>query len=152
MTGALLSASVTGSARAAEKARITQLSDVAFGQITTVADLAVSQNVCVHSTSPGGGYSVVADGSGVGGSFSLDSGVNSMAYQVQWAETSGQTNGVSLQAGTASQTFHSSATHQFCNNGPPTSASLIVSLAGNVTANAQAGSYTGTLSITIVPE
>jgi hypothetical protein len=152
MTGALLSASVTGGARAAEKVRITQLSDVAFGQIVTVADLSVSQNVCVHSTSSGGGYSVVADGSGAGGSFSLASGIDNMAYQVQWAETSGQTNGVSLQAGTASQIFYSSATHQFCNNGPPSSASLIVTLVGNATANARAGNYTGTLSITIVPE
>lgn len=139
-------------ARAADKARITGLADVAFGTVNVGADQSASQNVCAYSDSATNRYSVVASGSGSGGSFALASGGAALPYEVLWAGAANQTGGTALSAGTVASGFTSVATHQFCNTGPSASASLTVVLRTAVLSSARAGAYSGTLQITIAPE
>jgi len=137
---------------ASDKARLTGLSDVAFGLIPGTADQTASQSVCAFSQSNTQGYSITAVGSGNGGAFTLSSGAATLAYDVLWADTANQTGGTQLVAGTAESGFTSTAKQQTCNNGPSTSASLTVALRSATLMSAMAGDYSGTLQITITPE
>ena len=148
-TAAMLAAAAP--ARAADRARITGLSDVNFGLIVGTGDQSLSQSVCAYTDSSGSRYSVVATGSGSGGAFTL-SGAAPLAYEVLWADSAGQTGGSSLIAGAVSSGHTSTATHQFCNSGPPATASLTVVIRAASLGSARAGAYTGTLQIMLAPE
>jgi hypothetical protein len=147
---ALIAGAESGSQAQATRARITDLSDVAFGPLSGVGDAYVSQSVCAFSTN--GGYFVTASGSGSGGAFALASGANSLPFEVMWAASPGQTIGTALAAGVASPVFASSATQHSCNSGPPSSASLIVVIRANTVSSAQAGAYQGVLTVVIAPQ
>lgn len=137
----------------AQKVRIDGLIDVNFGTIANLtADSRQSQSICVFSQTANGGYNIRAFGSGTGGAFTLASGGNSLAYEVQWSATSGQTAGTMLTANTTLTGLTSAATHQVCNNGPPTTASLIVVLRAADLTGAIAGAYSGTLTLVVAPE
>jgi len=151
VVGAVLVHGLGTEAQAADKARISGLTDVAFGSLVAQSDVSIARDICVYSTALNGAYAVIASGNGTGGAFELASGSDRLAYGVQWAQTPGQASGSDLQAGVASQQFLSSATQQSCNAGPATSATLVVRLRGSDTAGARAGSYSGVLTITIVP-
>lgn len=137
-------------AAAVDRARISGLGDVAFGVINATTDQSTSQSVCAFSTV--GGYSVVATGSGSGGAFTLTSGSATLPYDVLWSASAGQTGGTTLVAGTAVSGLTSLATHQTCNSGPSASASLTIRIRSADLISARAGSYSGTLQITIAPE
>lgn len=138
---------------AAQKVRITNLADVDFGTIANLqADSRRSQNVCLYSNSAGGGYSVLASGSGAGSAFSLSNGPSLLAYDVEWSDQSGQTSGAALSPNAALTGQASSATHQFCNSGPAASASLTVILRAAELSQASQGSYSGTLTLLIAAE
>lgn len=140
-------------ATAASNARISGLSDAAFGTITNLsADSIKAQNICVFSNTATSGYHVTANGSGTSGAFTLASGPNSLAYQVQWNSSSGQSSGTQLTPNVALTGLTSSATQQACNNGPATSASLIVIIRSTALLRATAGAYNGTLTLVIGPE
>jgi hypothetical protein len=137
----------------AQKVRITNLSDVDFGTIANLqADSRRSQNICLYSNGTAGGYSVVATGSGPGSGFSLSSGPSLLAYDVEWSGQSGQASGAALSPNVALTGQTSSATQQFCNSGPPSSASLIVVLRGAELSRARQGNYSGTLTLLIAAE
>ena len=137
----------------AQKVRITGLSDVDFGLITNLqADNRRSQNLCLFSNSPGGAYSVVASGSGPGGSFALGNGSSSLAFDVEWSPQSGQTSGTRLSANSPLPGQASAATHQFCNSGPATSASLTIVLRATELSRARGGLYSGSLTLLIAAE
>ena len=137
----------------AQKARITNLSDVDFGQIANLqAETRRSQSICIYSNSVGNAYSVVASGSGPGGSFALANGTSSLAYDVEWSQQSGQTSGTQLSANGVLTGQASAATHQFCNTGPPTSASLTIVLRAPELSQAREGSYSGSLTLLIAAE
>jgi hypothetical protein len=137
----------------AQKVRITNLSDVDFGTVANLqADSRRSQNICLYSNGTAGGYSVVATGSGPGSGFSLSSGPNSLPYDVEWSGQSGQSSGAALSPNVALTGQTSSATQQFCNSGPATSASLILVLRGAELARARQGNYSGTLTLLIAAE
>jgi hypothetical protein len=131
-----------------DKANLSGLTDVSFGTIVSFQDQVLSQSVCAYSASSPSGYS----GSGPGGTFSLSSGSAQLAYEVLWNTSPNQTGGTSLAAGTQVSGFVSSASQKTCNNGPSSSASLIVVLRSAALSNAQAGNYVGTLQVTIAPE
>lgn len=137
-----------------DKVRITGLSDVSFGTITGFAmDSVRSQSICVYSKSPpADNYRVTASGSGSGGAFDLSSGSNTLPYEVQWSDTSGQTSGSQLAPNQALTAQHSTAQKDDCTNGPATTASLIIILRSGAVAGAIAGSYTGSLTLVIAPE
>ena len=133
--------------------RITQLSDVAFGSVANLGiDSVRSQSVCVFAHTATNGYRITASGSAPGGAFALTSGASQLAYEVQWNSTAGQTSGAQVNANVTLTGQISSASHQSCNNGPPTSASLIVVLRSAVLSSARAGSYAGTLTLVVGPE
>lgn len=135
----------------AQQVRITGLTDVAFGTISNFAsDLTSSQNVCAHSTAAGNRYSVTASGSGAGGSFDLQSGGGTLAYEVQWAGATGQTVGTNLVANVAQGGFSGVGSNSVCKNGTMT-ASLITILRSTAVSAATADAYTGTLTLILAP-
>ena len=137
----------------AQKARLGDLNDIAFGAISNLsADVAQAQSVCAFSQSATNGYNVSATGSGPGGAFTLSAGAAQLDYDVQWAAAPAQTSGTALAPGGVLSGLTSTASQQTCNSGPASSASLIVILRAAQLGAATAGSYTGTLSLTIAPE
>lgn len=150
---ALAACAWPSAALAGNNVRITALSDVSFGTLANLSSDAVrSQNICVYSNSSTNGYHVQATGSGSGGAFTLASGSASLAYEVQWAQLSGQTSGAQLSPNVSLTGQVSSATQQSCNSGPSSSASLIVILRSAKLSAAAAGSYSGTLTLLVAPE
>jgi hypothetical protein len=151
LAGAVLVHGLGAEAQAADKVRISNLSDVAFGALVAPSDVSITRDICVYSTALNGTYAVIASGNGTGGAFELASGSDRLAYDVQWAQAAGQASGSALEAGVASQQFFSGALQQACNSGPANSATLVVRLKASDAAAARAGSYSGVLTLTIVP-
>jgi hypothetical protein len=140
-------------AAASNKVRLTSLTDVAFGTIGNLSlDAVQSGSVCLYSDTNTNGYNITASGSGSGGAFQLASGLDWLTYEVQWSSSAGQNSGVQLIPNTPLAGQTSTATHQSCNNGPATSASLIVVLRATALSSAAAGSYSGTLTLVVGPE
>ena len=138
---------------ASSKVRITKLSDVAFGSIANLGvDSSQSQSVCLYSDTNTSGYNITATGAGPGGAFQLSSGPIALTYEVQWNSSSGQSSGIQLSPNVPLTGQTSTATQQTCNNGPPTSASLIILFRSGVLSSARAGSYSGTLTLVVGPE
>ena len=148
-----LAASAAPASAASNNVRITGLTDLAFGSISSfTSDSSMSENVCVYSNTALSNYQITATGSGSGQSFALSSATGSLAYEVQWSASPGQTSGTSLTAGVALTTQHSNASQQTCNSGPASSASLIVVIRAAAVAAATAGNYSGTLSLLVAPQ
>lgn len=127
---------------------LTRLSDMTFGALpTTGADQTQSESVCATSGVVGGYYSVTATGSGSGGAFALANGSAALPYDVQWSSTPGQSSGTALTAGSPL----SGQTTALLNCTLTLTASLIVVIRGVQIVKATAGSYSGTLTITISP-
>lgn len=141
-------------AGAADKVRISALSDVTFGTIANFAsDSFRSQSVCVYSKSPPlDRYRITASGSGPAGSFRLTSGSDSLPYEVQWRDVSGQATGTPLVAGQPLTAQQNSATVDDCSKGPATTGSVIVILRAAAVGSVTSGTYTGTLSLLVAPE
>jgi hypothetical protein len=136
----------------AQQARVNKLSDVAFGTVSNfTTDLSNAQNICVFSSGTSKRYHVTATGSGSSGAFTLASGANKLAYEVQWSASSGQTSGTSMTAGVALTGLVSTATISGCTSGPATSASLITIIRATNVSAATAGAYTGTLTLLVAP-
>jgi hypothetical protein len=138
---------------ASNNVRITKLGDVTFGTIANFSTDAVdSQSVCVYANTTTNGYNVRASGSGSGGAFTLASGGNSLAYDVQWSSAAGQSSGAQLSPNVALTGQISTAMQQTCNSGPTSTASLIVVLRSSAISSAAAGFYNGALTLVIGPE
>ena len=133
--------------------RVTQLSDVAFGALANLGvDAVRTQSVCVFAHTANGGYRVTATGSAPNGAFALSSGATLLDYEVQWSPSAGQSTGSQLSPNAPLTGLISSATHQSCNNGPASTASLILVLRSAALSSASAGSYSGTLTLLVGPE
>jgi len=151
--GAIVAGGWPSAGRAAsDKVRDSGLSDVSFGLIVGTADQSISQSLCAYSSANGSGYSVTATGSGPSGAFSLTGGPAPLPYDVLWAGAANQSGGTTLIAGTAMPGFTSAASQQTCNNGPNSSASLTIIIRSTTLSSASAGTYAGTLQLTIAPE
>lgn len=153
---AALSAVSTG-AVAANQARISGLSDVAFGSISSfTVDSLRSQSLCLYSKSPPtNNYRITASGSGAGGAFLLSSGSDTLPYEVEWSDISGQTSGTELVANQPLTAQHSSVgggDPGDCSRGLATTASLVVILRSAALAAATSGTYSGTLTLVVAPE
>lgn len=145
--GGLAVVFASGPACAADKARISNLSDVAFGTIGNLgADQTRTQNVCAYSQS--GIYSVTAAGDGLGNSFTLSAGTRTLPYEVQWAGSAGQSSGNGLSANVQSGNYSSSGNNQ-CSGG--LTASLIIVVRAAQLQTATAGTYSGTLTLVLAP-
>ena len=151
--GATSTGTVAISASVPTRTRITGLSDVAFSNQDPGSPAASAQDVCVWSNTTTKAYTITATGSGTASAFTLTNGSGTVPYSVEWADTSGQSSGTALVAGSASASQTSAATNQICASGPPASASLVVKMAtadlGTMTGGS---SYTGTLTLMITPQ
>lgn len=131
---------------------ITALSDVPFGTFTAATigtNQSSAQSLCVYSSLTS--YTIKATGSGSGGAFTISNGSATLAYTVQWAFSGGQTSGTALSAGTGLKGTPG-LLDLLCGLGLLTShASLIIGLPSANLSAAQAGSYTGTLSLMVSP-
>ena len=150
--GLALTATMSGPALG-QKVRVSGLTDLSFGMLASVqTDQRQAQSICVYANGPTSDYSVAASGSGSAGSFELTNGLNTLHYDVEWSPISGQTTGTNLTPNVPLSGQLSGASHQTCNNGPATSASLIVVLRGVDLAQAREGNYSGSLSLLISAE
>jgi hypothetical protein len=140
-------------AAANDKARITGLTDVAFGSIANLGvDAVRSQSVCLYSSSSANGYNVTATGTGQGGAFALASGSLSLPFEVQWNSSPAQSSGTQLSPNTPLTGQVTTATQQTCTSGPATSASVVIVLRSSALASATAGTYNGALTLVVGPE
>jgi hypothetical protein len=131
--------------------RITGLSDVALGSLSSASDTKVAQNICAFSSTATKGYRVTASGA-AGGPLVLTNGGSNLPYEVQWNGSSGQSSGTNLGANVQVGGFTSTATQQQCNSGPTSSASLIVIVRAGSAAAAAGGNYSGALTLILGPE
>jgi len=132
--------------------RISGLSDLAFGSLTSGVDATRTENVCTFSATATKGYRITASGSGSSNAFTLANGTATLAYEVQWNKLSSQSSGSNLTPNVALTGQTSTATQQACNSGPANSGTLIVVIRGTSTASAAGGPYAGTLTLLIGPE
>lgn len=144
----------TSYASAANRVRISALADVSFGAITNFgADSIRSQSVCLFAKSPPlDQYRITATGSGPGGAFELSSGSDTLAYEVEWSASAGQSTGAPLVANQPLTGQQNTAVADDCSKGPATTASLIVVLRSAALTTATSGNYTGTLTLLVAPE
>ena len=158
LVGALCSSfAFAPEAEAADQVQISGLSDVAFGTIASFStDSVRSQSLCLYAKSPPNDYyRITATGSGAGGAFLLSSGTDTLAYDVQWADSSGQVTGTQLVANqplTGQQSTAGAGSAGDCSKGPATTASLIVVLRSAALAAATSGTYSGSLTLLVAPE
>jgi hypothetical protein len=146
-------ATVITAPAAAQRVRISALTDVSFGMLTSLqSDHRQSQSICVYSNGQTGAYSVSAWGSGSAGSFEMSNGLHTLHYDLEWSPISGQANGTALAPSVALTGQVSGASHQTCSTGSATSASLIVVLRGVDLMQAREGTYSGSLSLLISAE
>lgn len=152
--GTTSTGSVTINASVPGRVRISGLDDVSFANADPSVAATDAQDVCVWSNTSTRGYSITATGSGTGSAFTLSNGVDpDVPYTVGWAQSSGQTSGTSLTAGSALTGQTSSAVTSDCSAGPAASASLIVTIGSPTLQSMVAGvSYTGTLTLVVAPE
>lgn len=137
----------------AQKVRISNLADVDFGLISNLqAEARRSQNICLYSSGTAGAYSVSASGSGAGASFALSNGASTLPYDVEWSDSSGLSSGSQLTPVVPLTGQTSSASHQFCNSGPTSSASMTIVFRAADLSQAREGSYSGTLTFLIAAE
>jgi hypothetical protein len=147
--GALLS---PASAAAADKVSVSDLADLAFGQLNMTTNQTLSENVCAYSGSATSGYAVQAIGDGSAGAFTLFNGSATLPYLVSWADSPGRTVGSAraLTAGVSLAGFTSSANNRNCNGGP--TATLLVTIQGSAAGSAQVGDYSGVLTLILTPQ
>ena len=137
----------------AQNARVSGLSDVNLGLISNLqTDHRRSEDICVFSEGTGGAYGVAATGSGPGAAFALSSGIGTLPFQVEWSSVAGQSTGTPLTPGVPLIGQVSTAVNEFCNSGPPASASLTIVFRAADLSLAREGTYSGSLTLLIVPE
>lgn len=69
-----------------ELVKLSGLDDLYFSKWDNQSQMAQSDDICIYSNSAMGAYSVTARGSGAGGAFVVDDGVNKVNYQVYWQD------------------------------------------------------------------
>ena len=148
IAAAMLALPAPAHAASSNTVQITKLSDIGIGVIANLAtDTTRPENVCIFSGRPRSGYNVQAQGSGASNAFTLASGTKTLAYEVQWAQTSGASSGTGLSSGVPLTGLTSTATDATCSSGPATAATLFVVVRSTAASSATAGDYTGTLTL-----
>lgn len=127
---------------------VNQLDDMPMGTWSGAGDMVRTMNHCV-GTSPIGLYRVTATGSGAGGAFTLSNGSSTLAYQVEFA---GRTGGFfALAAGVARSGFNGNTQAQ-CTGLTRQNERVRITIRAADLAAAPAGTYAGTLTLTVAPE
>lgn len=131
--------------------RITGISDIALGSFSGSGAMTGFDDVCIYTNLAAGTYQVTATGSGTSSAFTLASGGNTLAYSAYWNDTSGTNTGEAQLTATTPLTTQSGAntSSETCSGG--TNARFRVLIAEAALLAAQAGSYTGTLTLAVEP-
>ena len=126
---------------------INQLEDFSLGTWSGSGNMVLTLNHCVGPTSAQ--YRITARGSGSGGAFTLTNGISQLAYSVQYA---GRTGGFATLTAGVPRTGLAGDTRAQCTGLTRESERLRITItAANLTA-ATAGTYSGSLTLTVAPE
>lgn len=126
---------------------INQLEDFSLGTWSGSGNMVLTLNHCVGPTSTQ--YRITARGSGSGGAFTLTNGISQLAYGVQYA---GRTGGFATLTAGVPRTGLTGDTQAQCTGLTRESERLRITItAANLTA-ATAGTYSGSLTLTVAPE
>ena len=134
--------------------QISSLRDVNFDIVDPTVLATDTQNICVFSNTPTRGYNITATGDGAASAFTLsNAAAATIAYSVEFADTTDQTTGDVLAPGTPLTGQTTTAISIACAAVPLATASLIVSITPIEQQKMVGGqSYTGTLTLLVAPE
>lgn len=132
-------------------------------KITDVADMTTvnpyvagtgydsDDDVCIWTNDPDGQYVVQADGDGAGSAFTITDGTDTIAYTVKWSDTTTTGgNQLALTATVENATVQNNASGTYpC---PANNANFRVEMTDANILSAQAGTYTGTLTLIVSPD
>lgn len=151
--GLCLAALPLGSGQAGAQlaqARISGLSDMAFGQIGTFSsDVTRSETVCAYSSGFLLQYHVTATGDGPGFALKGSTG-GTLPYEVQWNAAANATSGTPMTSGTP-LTGQTAALLADSTCLLTSSGSFTVIIRSAALTAARAGDYTGTITILLAP-
>lgn len=129
--------------------QISQLTNLNLGTFNGASGLAGSETLCIYRNSPGN-YGVTVTGQGSGGAFVAISGANQVPLALTWNDGTGA---VALSAGTLlSGRTNANLTSPSCSSGASNNATLGASATAASLSAASAGSYLGTLTLTVQPQ
>ena len=134
---------------ASDKIIIMDLDDIDLGTWTGAAELSEESVHCVAATDKY--YSIVATGSGIGGTFRVSSGDAEIPYQVYYKEKK-NANLIQLTAGSAIHNLKGKKIKKkapYCKKGKQV---VEVRMLGVDMAKVPAGAYSGTLSLMVTPQ
>ena len=134
--------------------RISGLTDITMPVWDGSSNIAGTSNACVWSSTRK--YRITPTGSGSGSAFTLADGStptpNTIAYTVEWAQSSGASSGTAATSGTALTGQTSSATSSTCSGGTNSTVIVRITAAALAAAPAAGTNYTGTLTLLVAPE
>lgn len=125
----------------ADIVQISDMNDFAFGNYSGTGNLSDTDDVCIYRNGTGD-YTVTATGSGTGNAFTMTDSTDTIAYSVSL-------DGTALTAGTSVNQSGADASSADCGGTP--NKTLAVSISEADLQAAQAGSYTGTLTLLVAP-
>lgn len=126
---------------------VNQLDDVPMGTWSGLGDMVQTMSHCSGPSSSR--YRVTATGSGTGGAFTLSSGTSTLAYKVEYA---GRTGGFTQLSPGIALTGLNGDTQAQCVGLSRQSERVRITILAATLAAAPAGSYSGTLTLTVAPE
>ncbi|MCX5783186.1 MAG: hypothetical protein NTW04_01915 [Elusimicrobia bacterium] len=129
--------------------KISHFSDFDFGSYLGAGPKAIDKSLCVYTNLPSAAYKVKADGSGIGNTFAVSNGGNSLAYRLYWndeavAGTDELAAGVYL-----GNQIGASTSSPDCGGMPNSNVKVV--FAEQDLQSAPAGSYRGSATLTIAP-
>ncbi|MEM6638800.1 MAG: hypothetical protein AAF610_02770 [Pseudomonadota bacterium] len=143
-------------------ARLTGLSDFAFGSLDSSSDAAADQNLCVGRSGVGlfanGAYRIRASGDGDGtdvNAFTLSNGIDRIAYRVFFNDAVGTAGRTPLVGGVTLPNQQGLGLFEVFNllfGCVATNANLSIEIPVAARAGASSGIYTGTLTLTLIPD
>ena len=155
--GATSTGSVAISVTKPARANISNLSDLTVSSwVTGGGNQVLTEDVCVYSTRPNGGYTVKATGSGTASAFTLANGASLLPYTLIW--NSGgvgalANTGAALTTNITSAALTKAATDSSSCTGatPGPTARLVVTITSASLDAAVDGTYAGTLTLLVTP-
>lgn len=136
---------------------IVDLRDFNLGSWSGSGDLRDNDDLCIGTTGTSE-YIIRADGQGAGNNFVLSNGTNQIAYRVFWNDTTGTAGNFELAPGVQStnltnppNTFVSLGGGAYACTGAR-DANVEVLVEESVLQAAEAGTYAGVLTLTMVPQ
>jgi hypothetical protein len=136
---------------------IVDLEDFNFGNWSGSGELRDNDDLCIGTTGTAE-YIIRADGQGAGNNFVLSNGSNELAYRVFWNDTIGTAGNFELAAGVQStnmtnppNTFSTTdGINYTCTGDRDANVEVVIDEAA--LQGAEAGAYSGVLTLTMVPQ